>query len=113
MRKQISEKKNRKEKAKNLPLVQGEAHLLLAGPAHPGRSVVFLPRAQAARWRGADAVDGTSTSRGFQASPCLLLPPGDALEHAPSIPPSRASSPSPSPDFSTSRRLPGAPRHGT
>src|ERR1041385_8498446 len=68
-------------------------------PTRPTRGTgVFFPapRLQAARWNATEsAVDATSPPRTFQASLCLLLAPGDALEHASSIPPLLACSPLP------------------
>src|SRR3954467_14649774 len=61
-------------KRKNLPPARGEAHPS-SRPSPPGELPCRLPppRCQAARWRGVDAVDATSTPRTFQAAPCHLI----------------------------------------
>ena len=111
----------KKKKGKIKQKIKGKSYLAPrakpahpAQPAHRGRGVFFpAPRLQAARWNATEpAVDDTSPSRAFQASPCLLLAPGDALEHASSIPPSRASSPPPALEFVAARSFTGAHRRG-
>src|ERR1044071_4625728 len=84
--------KNRKErlnrKRRKTYLAPRRSRPIPAQPANRGRGVFFpTPRLQAARWNATElAGDATSSPRTFQASPCLLLAPGRALEHASSIP---------------------------
>src|ERR1041385_178330 len=63
-------------------------------PAQPTRTPLSssTPRCQAARWRGADAVDATSTPRTFQAAPSLQSAPGRRPRLPLSLPPTAASS---------------------
>src|ERR1041385_7383194 len=91
-----SQNKLQKKKGKIKQKIKGKTYLEPrakpahpAQPAHRGRGVFFpTPRPQAARWNATElAGDATSPPRSFQASPCLLLAPGRALEHASSIPP--------------------------
>src|SRR3954468_21285646 len=74
----ITEKQKGKIKQKNqkeLTSRQGQGPPLQpAQPAKPSLSS-STPRCQAARWRGADAVDATSTPRSFQAAPGLQRAP--------------------------------------
>src|ERR1041385_4824922 len=80
-----------KKKGKIKQKIKGKSYLAPrakpahpAQPAHRGSGVFFpLPRTQAARWNATEPAGGnTSPPSAFQASPCLLLAPGDALEHA-------------------------------
>src|ERR1041385_7587116 len=89
-----------KKKGKIKHKIKGKAYLAPgakpAHPAHPaqrGSGVFFpVPCLQAARWNATElAGDDTSSSTSFQAAPCPLLAPGDALEHASSIPPLQSS----------------------
>src|ERR1041385_3053737 len=92
----------KKKKGKIKQKIKGKAYLAPrakpahpAQPAHRGSGVFFpLPRTQAARWNATEPAGGdTPPPTPVQASPCLLLAPGDALEHASSIPPLQSSSP--------------------
>src|ERR1041384_4814402 len=85
-----------KKKGKIKQKIKGKAYLAPrakpahpAQPAHRGTGVFFpLPRTQAARWNATEPAGGdTSSPRSFQASPCLLLAPGDVSQPPRSIPP--------------------------
>src|SRR3954469_18618543 len=84
----MSEKKNRKGKGKTYLAPRREKPTQPSRPTRGSRVFFPTPRLQAARWNATEpAVDATSTPSSFQASPWPLLAPGDALEHATSIPP--------------------------
>src|ERR1041385_5747324 len=125
-----SQNKLQKKKGKIKQKIKGKTYLAPrakpahpAQPAHRGRGVFCpTPRPQAARWNATElAGDTTSSPRSFQASPCLLLAPGRALEHPSSIPPLQSfllllpcSFPSPpenSPEHRSASAWPSTPRN--
>src|ERR1041385_2380888 len=92
--KQITEKKNRKERLNRKDKEKPYLSPRREQPSQPSRptrgSGVFfpVPCTQAARWKATEpAVNATSPPRALQASPCPLPSPGDASRPSRSIPP--------------------------